>query len=77
MHILSHRNINLHSASTDGGLIHIAQGTSKSVPDDVADHPGFAMLLKAGHIVKIAPAEPAAESDADKTPKRPTGKESK
>jgi hypothetical protein len=57
MHILSHKNINLHSASSPGGLIHIAAGTSKVVPDDVLAHPGFEILVRSGQLVKLA-AEP-------------------
>ena len=77
MNILSHKNINLHSASSEGGLIHIAAGASRVVPDDVTDHPGFAILLKAGDIVKIQDPEPEPEPKAESEPKSKSNKESK
>lgn len=68
MNVLSHRHVNLHSASTQGGLIHIPAGVSKTVPDDVADHPGFDLLLKSGQIVKLANPAPEPEPEPEKKP---------
>ena len=58
LNILSHKNVNLHSASSEGGLIHFEAGRSKVVPDDVKAHPGFEILLRAGDIVVISGTEP-------------------
>lgn len=51
MKILSHKNINLHSASTPGGLLSIQAKRNLIVPDDVADHPAFQWLQDDGTIV--------------------------
>ena len=61
MRILSHHNLNLHSKSTTdpNGLIHIEKGQTKIVPNDVANHPSFKILLKAGYIVKLKDPKPA------------------
>jgi hypothetical protein len=53
VNILSHQNINLHSKSTDGGLVHINAGQKKRVPDDVADHPALNLLIKSGVVVVL------------------------
>lgn len=76
MRVLSHKNVNLHSASSEGGLVHIPAGTSKVVPDDVVDHPGFKILRKAGHIVKLADDESTVdlEDDAPKGKTADSGK---
>lgn len=57
MKILAHKNINLHSASSKGKLIHIASKQVKIVPDDVVDHPAFDLLLDDGSIVVIKEEE--------------------
>jgi hypothetical protein len=69
MKILAHRNVNLHTASTADGLVHIPAGTSKDVSDDVAKHPGFALLKKAGFIVQVA--DEPAEPEKPKAPEKP------
>jgi hypothetical protein len=51
--ILAHKNLNLHSASSKGRLIHIASKQVKIVPDDVADHPAFDLLRDDGSIIII------------------------
>lgn len=53
MKILAHKNLNLHSASSKGRLIHIANKQVKIVPDDVADHPAFDLLRDDGSIIVI------------------------
>ena len=58
MNILTHRNINLHSPSTEGGLVHLNANQKKRVPDDVADHPGFKVLVKSGVVVILKSSKP-------------------
>lgn len=65
MKILSHVNVNLHSASTPGGLIHVLAGTSRNVPNDVMDHPIFDLFVNAGSIVVLKSDEENAEADRD------------
>jgi hypothetical protein len=48
MKVISHRNINLHSASTQGGLIHVPAKRVVIVPDDVDEHPQIGYLTKDG-----------------------------
>lgn len=64
MRILAHKSVNLHSESLgENGLVHIPAGVSKAVPDDVVKHPGFKMLEKSGHIVRLAEAEPEQQEE--------------
>jgi hypothetical protein len=58
VNILTHRNINLHSPSTEGGLVHLNANQKKRVPDDVADHPGFKVLVKSGVVVILKSSKP-------------------
>lgn len=51
MKILANQNLNLHSASTPGGLIHVHARIPALVPDDVTDHPLFARIVKKGVVV--------------------------
>lgn len=53
MRIIADKNFNLHSASTEGGLIHVPARTAVTVPEDVKDHPAFALLKKHGHIAVL------------------------
>ena len=55
--IVSKRYLNIHSASTPGGLISLSPGVSKVVPEDVEDHPAFDLLLNAEIITIKYPAE--------------------
>lgn len=50
MRIIADKHFNLHSASTEGGLIHVPARTAVTVPEDVKDHPSFGLLLKYGHV---------------------------
>jgi hypothetical protein len=73
MNILASKNINLHSKSTDGGLVHINAGQKKRVPDDVVDHPGFKILVNAGvvTILKSTKMLPLADALMKKNPFEP------
>lgn len=51
MKILSHKDVNLHSPSTPGGLLKVHAKRNQIVPDDVADHPAFQWLQDDSTIV--------------------------
>ncbi len=73
MRIVATRHLNLHSKSSPGGLVHLTARVSKTVPDDVQEHPLFDRLVDAGVIAllkakeKPAPAEvePDEEEETD------------
>lgn len=46
MIVIADRNLNLHSASTEGGIVFLPKRVAKNVPDDVVDHPMFNHLRK-------------------------------
>lgn len=48
--IIADKNYNLHSASTEGGLLFVPARRAVTVPEDVKDHPSFARDVKHGHI---------------------------
>jgi hypothetical protein len=60
--VLSHRTINLHSASAPGGLVHILAKIPKTVPNDVENEPGFDMLVSDGILAILRDSE----QDSDK-----------
>jgi hypothetical protein len=51
--VIADRNLNLHSKSTEGGLVHLPKRVAKIVPDDVEDHPMFGRLKKYGVIAVL------------------------
>ena len=46
--LIAHRNLNFHSRSTEGGLVHAPAKRPVRVPDDVREHPMFRHLVKKG-----------------------------
>lgn len=56
--ILTNQNLNLHSASTPGGLIHVHARIPAIVPDDVMDHPLFARIVKKGIVTILQGSVP-------------------
>lgn len=54
LRVLSTKNLNLHSASTGGGLIHVPAKRVTRVPLDVQDHPAFEWLEDDGTLTVLA-----------------------
>jgi len=65
--IVADRNLNLHSKSTKGGLVHLSARVAKLVPEDVADHFFFQRLVESGTVTLLGPRKIAGKSQA-KTP---------
>jgi hypothetical protein len=59
MKILTRYNINLHSDSTPGGLVHVNKDEVTIVPDDVNNHPMFEVSVNSGDITVLTGTEPA------------------
>lgn len=59
MRVIADRHLNLHSASTEGGLVHVPRRRAKIVPDDVQEHPMFDRLVKHGNISVLKGDQPA------------------
>jgi hypothetical protein len=49
--VISSRNLNLHSQSTQGGLVHVPAKRATEVHEDVQDHPAFKILIDSGDLV--------------------------
>jgi len=66
--VLADRNFNLHSKSSEGGLVHVAKRRWKTVPDDVAEEPGFQSLVDNGHIVVAKENTPLLVEENEEVP---------
>lgn len=53
MRVIADRNLNLHSKSTEGGLVNLPKRSARVVPDDVVEHPMFNHLKKHGVIAVL------------------------
>jgi hypothetical protein len=51
--IISNRHLNLHSESTEGGLIHVNAKQASLVPEDVKNHPQWKILTKSGTVTQL------------------------
>lgn len=63
MRIVSNRNLNLHSASTAGGLLHVPAKIPVAVPEDVSEHPLFRLIVKHGVVTILGNRQYIAMSE--------------
>src|SRR5271166_1677580 len=76
MKIVTLRNLNLHSKSTPGGLVHVPKRRATLVPNDVTEMSTFAALVKSGEVrilnSKVEPSVPKAVDVEPPTPETPS-----
>jgi hypothetical protein len=78
MRIVADRHLNLHSPSTQGGLVFVPQKEATVVPEDVREHPAFNLLVKNGHVSVLKPNsnDPVAlEEEPEEKPEEEEPKE--
>jgi hypothetical protein len=69
LRIFANQNVNLHSPSSEGGLVNIQKGEYKDVPEDVNEHPSFEVLVENKVIDIIHRFESVLEKKQEQTPK--------
>lgn len=76
MKVVSSRiNLNLHSPSTNGGLIHLMKDKAARVPDDVEEHPAFRQAVDCGTIAVIS-EQPDPKPEPEESDKEPEDEDS-
>lgn len=65
------KNVNLHSASKDGGIVHVPANVPTLVPADVTDHPAFGWLKADGDLKILKKFKQAVPIESESKPVPP------